>query len=83
MLGAWMLLAVAALLQTLPHLIAFPPFAWSVFVVTHEIPIRYAINAADGSDNLDGPTHRLPNAAPYLVDEAALARAVEGIQRLA
>jgi len=55
----------------------------SVFVVTHEIPIRYAINAADGSDDLDGPTHQLPNAAPYLVDEAALARAVEGIQRLA
>ena len=54
----------------------------SILVVTHEIPIRYAVNAADGSDSLDGPTHQLPNATPYLFDEAALARAVEGIQRL-
>jgi broad specificity phosphatase PhoE len=27
----------------------------SVLVVTHEIPIRYALNAAAGSDSLDGP----------------------------
>jgi probable phosphoglycerate mutase len=55
----------------------------SILVVTHEIPLRYAINAADGSDELDGPTRQLANATPYLFDEAALARAVEGIQRLA
>jgi broad specificity phosphatase PhoE len=55
----------------------------SVLVVTHEIPLRYAINAADGSDNLDGPAHQLPNAAPYLFDKDALARGVEGIERLA
>ncbi len=55
----------------------------SVLVVTHEIPLRYAINAADGSDNLDGPAHQLANATPYLFDEEALARAVEGIERLA
>jgi probable phosphoglycerate mutase len=54
----------------------------SMLVVTHEIPVRYAINAADGSDELDGPTRRLANAAPYLLDEAALTRAVAGIQRL-
>jgi broad specificity phosphatase PhoE len=54
----------------------------SILVVTHEIPLRYAINAADGSDSLDGPAHQLPNAAPYLFDDAALGRAVEGIHRL-
>lgn len=54
-----------------------------ILVVTHEIPIRYAINAADGSDSLDGPAHQLPNATPYLFDEEALERAVEGILRLA
>ena len=55
----------------------------SVLVVTHEIPMRYAINAADGSDTLDGPAHQLPNATPYLFDEEAMARAVAGIERLA
>jgi broad specificity phosphatase PhoE len=54
----------------------------SLLVVTHEIPLRYAINAADGSDELDGPAHQLANATPYLFDEAALERAVEGIERL-
>jgi broad specificity phosphatase PhoE len=54
----------------------------SILVVTHEIPLRYAINAAEGSDDLDGPAHQLANATPYLFDEDALARAVEGILRL-
>jgi alpha-ribazole phosphatase len=54
----------------------------SILIVTHEIPLRYAINAADGSDDLDGPTHQLANATPYLFDEQALERAVEGILRL-
>jgi len=55
----------------------------SVLVVAHEIPVRYALNAADGSDNLDGPAHQLPNATPYLFDDEALVRAVAGIERLA
>jgi len=54
----------------------------SILVVTHEIPIRYALNAAAGSDELDGPAHQLANATPYLFDEDALARAVAGIERL-
>ena len=54
----------------------------SILVVTHEIPLRYALNAAASSDDLDGPTHQLANATPYLFDEAALARAVSGIERL-
>jgi broad specificity phosphatase PhoE len=53
----------------------------TILVVTHEIPLRYAINAADGSDDLDGPTHQLANATPYLFDDAALLRAVEQIER--
>jgi probable phosphoglycerate mutase len=53
-----------------------------ILILTHEIPLRYAINAADGSDDLDGPTHQLANATPYLFDEAALTRAIEGIERL-
>jgi broad specificity phosphatase PhoE len=54
-----------------------------ILVVTHEIPLRYAINAADGSDDLDGPAHQLANATPYLFDEGALERAVAQIRRLA
>ena len=54
----------------------------SILVITHEIPIRYALNAAAGSDDLDGPAHQLANATPYLFDEGALARAVAGIERL-
>lgn len=54
----------------------------SILVVTHEIPLRYAINAADGSNELDGPTRQMANATPYLFDEPALTRAVAGIQRL-
>jgi broad specificity phosphatase PhoE len=54
----------------------------SVLVVCHEIPIRYALNASAGSDSLDGPAHEIANAVPYLFDESALERAVQGIGRL-
>jgi broad specificity phosphatase PhoE len=54
-----------------------------ILVVTHEIPLRYAINAADGSGDLDGPAHQLPNATPYLFDDNALSRAIGQIRRLA
>lgn len=53
-----------------------------VLVLTHEIPLRYAINAADASGDLDGPTHQLANATPYLFDEEALTRATAQIERL-
>lgn len=55
----------------------------SILIVTHEIPLRYAINAADGSDDLDGPAHQLANAIPYVFDETALRRAVQQIRKLA
>ena len=55
----------------------------ATLVVCHEIPVRYLVNAADGSDSLDGPLHYVANAAPYLFDETSLARAVERIRELA
>jgi probable phosphoglycerate mutase len=54
----------------------------SVLVICHEIPIRYALNGAAGSDSLDGPVHEIPNAVPFCFDEDALGRAAAGIQRL-
>ncbi len=54
----------------------------SVLVVCHEIPVRYALNGASGSDSLDGPAHEISNAVPYLFDEEALGRAVRGIERI-
>jgi broad specificity phosphatase PhoE len=62
------------------HLLAGPYH--SVLVVTHEIPIRYALNGAAGSDSLDGPAHEIANATPYLFDEDGVKRAVAGIERL-
>ena len=54
----------------------------SVLVVCHEIPIRYALNAAAGSDDLDGPVHEIPNATPFLFDEESLTRAADRIEAL-
>ena len=55
----------------------------TLLVVCHEIPVRYALNAAAGSHDLDGPAHGIPNATPYLFDEDALARAAARIASLA
>ena len=54
-----------------------------VLIVTHEIPIRYALNAVAGSNDLDGPMHEIRNATPYLFDEASLRGAAERIEWLA
>ena len=51
-------------------------------VVCHEIPVRYALNAAAGSDDLDGPAHAIPNATPYLFGEPELRDAAARIMRL-
>jgi broad specificity phosphatase PhoE len=48
-----------------------------VLVVCHEIPIRYALNAAAGSDDLDGPVHDVPNATAVLFDEPSLRRGAD------
>lgn len=55
----------------------------TILVVCHEIPVRYAINAAAGSDDLDGPQHDVANATPYVFDEAGLRRAIDRIRQLA
>jgi len=53
-----------------------------VLVVCHEIPIRYALNGALGSPDLDAPEHFVPNATPLLFDAASLERAISGIERV-
>jgi hypothetical protein len=53
-----------------------------VLVICHEIPVRYAVNAAARSDDLDGPLHDVRNATPYLFDEDALATAAERVEQL-
>jgi probable phosphoglycerate mutase len=54
-----------------------------VLVVCHEIPLRYALNGALGSESLDGPFHEIANATPYLFSADALERAAAHIRRLA
>jgi broad specificity phosphatase PhoE len=54
-----------------------------VLAVCHELPIRFALNAASGSANLDEPEHEIGNATPYLFDQAALEVAAAGIERVA
>jgi broad specificity phosphatase PhoE len=46
-------------------------------VVCHEIPVRYALNAAAGSDDVDAPVHDVPNATAILFEEGRLALAAE------
>ena len=54
-----------------------------VLCVCHEIPVRYAVNAASGSDELDGPLHDIANATPYVFDQDGLRRAVTRLRALA
>ena len=54
-----------------------------ILVVCHEIPVRYAVNAAAGSDELDGPAHEIRNCVPHLFDEDGLARAAARMRALA
>src|SRR5436190_192953 len=55
----------------------------TTLVVCHEIPVRYVVNAAGGSDDLNGPLRTVANATPYLFDDEAIARAVGRIRELA
>jgi broad specificity phosphatase PhoE len=54
-----------------------------VLVVSHEIPVRYALNAVADSNDLDAPVHSIRNATPYLFDEGALRKAADRIEELA
>jgi len=47
----------------------------TIIVVAHEIPVRYALNAAEGSPDPDAPHHEIANATPYLFGERELERA--------
>jgi broad specificity phosphatase PhoE len=55
----------------------------ATLVVCHEIPVRYLVNAAAGSAELNGPLTSVGNAEPYLFDEESLGRAVSRIRELA
>ncbi len=55
----------------------------ATLVVCHEIPVRYLVNAAAGSAELNGPFRYVANAEPYLFDDASLRRAVEHLRELA
>jgi broad specificity phosphatase PhoE len=52
-------------------------------VVTHQIAIRYLLEAASGMRALDESGMRIPNAVPYLFDELALRSAVDCLDVLA
>ena len=51
-----------------------------VLCVCHEIPVRYAVNAAAGSTELDAPLHDVANATPYVFDVDGLERAISGMR---
>jgi broad specificity phosphatase PhoE len=55
----------------------------TLLVACHEIPVRYVVNAAGGSADLDRPLHDVANATPYLFDEPALRSAALRIAELA
>lgn len=52
-------------------------------VVCHEMVVRYSVNAAGGSNDLDEPLHDVPNATPYVFDEVGMQRAVSRMRELA
>jgi hypothetical protein len=45
--------------------------------------VRYLVNAAAGSDELNGPLTYIANATPYLFDEPTLRRGVERMREVA
>ena len=55
----------------------------TVLCICHEVPVRYAVNAASGSNDLDGPLHDVANATPYLFDADGLRRAIDRMRELA
>ena len=55
----------------------------TILAVCHEIPVRYAVNAAASSEQLDAPVHDVENARPYLFDESSMVRAIGRIRQLA
>lgn len=54
----------------------------AILVVCHDIPVRYLLNAAALSNELDHPNHAIPNATPFLFSEAALVCAANQIDKI-
>ena len=52
-------------------------------VVCHELAVRYSVNAASGSHDLDKPLHNVGNATPYVFDTVGLQRAITRMRGLA
>jgi broad specificity phosphatase PhoE len=63
--------------RALQALLARPERA--ILVVTHEIRVRYLLNAARASADLDSPHSRIANATRYCFSEDRLAAAAEGL----
>jgi len=55
----------------------------TILCICHEVPVRYAVNAAAGSTELDRPLHDVPNARPYLFDATGLRHAIDRMRELA
>ncbi len=55
----------------------------TMLCICHEVPVRYAVNAAGDSSDLDGLLHDVANATPYLFDANGLRRAVDRMRELA
>jgi broad specificity phosphatase PhoE len=54
----------------------------TILVIAHEIPVRYTLNAAEGSTDLDAPNRRIANAIPYLFGEERLTEAAARLAQL-
>jgi broad specificity phosphatase PhoE len=51
-------------------------------VVAHELPIRYLLDAAQGSVRIDDSPRSVPNAVPFLLDERAVQVAIGRLDAL-
>ena len=67
--------------DSLERLVARPEA--TILCVCHEIPVRYAVNAALGSEELDAPVHDVANATPYVFDADGARRAGVRLRELA
>jgi broad specificity phosphatase PhoE len=66
--------------DALERLVARPE--GTILCVCHEIPVRYAVNAALGSDDLNAPVHDVANATLYAFDTDGARRASTRLREL-
>jgi broad specificity phosphatase PhoE len=55
----------------------------TILCICHEIPVRYAVNAAGRSGDLDHPVHDVANATPYVFDAPTLRRVAAHLRNVA